>query len=227
VCGGGGRGGGPFPALTLSALGEHHSTALNPIPAEPPPSPHAHTLQLAVWKTDRMMRPIHIVSYDEQPGCSIRTCVLGPAEELNEGTGISSAVFYGVELNKSCVVKWANDQGYTGVVQVGFWFVLPASSDPGSVLLRQCTAQAQCHVALFPSAALPAYQTNLHPTFHPPLGLPNPVTLKLKPLSPLSSPSCYLPPPLPPRHSTWCWPTVIRPSFLPFPPCERRSFPRR
>lgn len=73
--------------------------------------------KLAVWKTDRMMRPIHIVSYDEQPGCSIRTCVLGPAEELNEGTGISSAVFYGVELNKTCVVKWANDQGYTGVVQ--------------------------------------------------------------------------------------------------------------
>ncbi len=80
-------------------------------------------MQLSVWKTDRMMRPIHIVSYDEQPGCSIRSCVIGFTETLPDGNISSTSVFYGVDVDGRTVLKWANDQGYTGIVQVGF---LPA-----------------------------------------------------------------------------------------------------
>ncbi|KAG1665494.1 hypothetical protein FOA52_009755 [Chlamydomonas sp. UWO 241] len=74
--------------------------------------------KMAVWKTDRMMRPIHIVSYDEQPGCTIRSATLGPTEPSPDGTpGVTSSVYYGVDLAGVTIVKWANDQGYTGVVQ--------------------------------------------------------------------------------------------------------------
>ena len=65
-----------------------------------------------------MMRPIHIVSYDEQPGCSIKTCVMGLTEATEDGSSTSSMVYYGVDQNNITIVKWANDQGYTGIVQV-------------------------------------------------------------------------------------------------------------
>lgn len=66
------------------------------------------------------MRPIHIVAYDEQPGCTIQSATLGPTEPNLDGTpGVTSSVYYGVELDGKTILKWANDQGYTGVVQVG------------------------------------------------------------------------------------------------------------
>mmetsp|Transcript_30722 Transcript_30722/g.68056 ORF Transcript_30722/g.68056 Transcript_30722/m.68056 type:complete len:1411 (+) Transcript_30722:34-4266(+) len=73
--------------------------------------------KLAVWKTDRLMRPIHVVSYDEQPGCKIRTVVLGPTEISPDSNMTATIVYYGVNQNNTTVLKWANDQGYTGVVQ--------------------------------------------------------------------------------------------------------------
>lgn len=90
------------------------------LPAHSPTyTTHAFALhQLSVWKTDRMMRPIHIVSYDEQPGCSIKTCVMGLTEATEDGSSTSSMVYYGVDQNNITIVKWANDQGYTGIVQV-------------------------------------------------------------------------------------------------------------
>jgi hypothetical protein len=27
--------------------------------------------QLSMWKTDRYLRPIHVVAYEEQPGCKV------------------------------------------------------------------------------------------------------------------------------------------------------------
>jgi hypothetical protein len=30
-----------------------------------------------MWKTDRLMRPIHVLSYEEQPGCKIKVRLYG------------------------------------------------------------------------------------------------------------------------------------------------------
>jgi intraflagellar transport protein 140 len=72
--------------------------------------------KLSVWKTDRLMRPIHIVSFDEQPGCRIQLCVLGPSETNPETGAVSTTVFYGVNQNNITVLKWANDLAYSGLV---------------------------------------------------------------------------------------------------------------
>lgn len=72
--------------------------------------------KLSVWKTDRLMRPIHIVSFDEQPGCRIHLCVLGPTETNPETGAVSTTVFYGVNQNNITVLKWANDLAYSGLV---------------------------------------------------------------------------------------------------------------
>ncbi len=88
------------------------------------------SVQLSVWKTDSHMRPIHIVSYDEQPGCSIKTCVMGPTENNAESGAVTTTIYYGVNQNDATVVKWANDQGYTGIVQVS-WTVQTRCSDRG------------------------------------------------------------------------------------------------
>ncbi|GAX73042.1 hypothetical protein CEUSTIGMA_g494.t1 [Chlamydomonas eustigma] len=78
--------------------------------------------KLSVWKTDRLMRPIHMVSYDEQPGCKIQLCTMGPTENNADSGVISTTVYYGVNQvvnqNTETILKWANDQGYTGLVQV-------------------------------------------------------------------------------------------------------------
>ena len=71
-----------------------------------------------MWKTDRLMRPIHMVSYDEQPGCKIRICAMGPTENNAESGVVSTLVYYGVNQESSTIIKWANDQGYVGIVQV-------------------------------------------------------------------------------------------------------------
>ena len=58
------------------------------------------------------------VTYDEQPGCKIFICSMGSTEESPESGGVvASTVYYGVNSGPSTVVKWANDQGYVGVVQ--------------------------------------------------------------------------------------------------------------
>ena len=72
-----------------------------------------------MWKTDRLMRPIHMVSYDEQPGCKIKICTIGPTENNIESGVVSTLVYYGVNQGEGTVLKWANDQGYVGIVQVG------------------------------------------------------------------------------------------------------------
>lgn len=41
------------------------------------PNPH----QISMWKTDRLMRPIHVVAYDE-PGAIIKHSVIGLPEEM-------------------------------------------------------------------------------------------------------------------------------------------------
>ncbi len=38
-------------------------------------------VQLSFWKTDKMLRPIHVMSYEEQPGCKIKLITLGPTSE--------------------------------------------------------------------------------------------------------------------------------------------------
>lgn len=64
------------------------------------------------------MRPLHVVSYDEA-GCSIRHLVLGPVD-ANPETGVTSTVVYYCAVGpETTTIKWANDQGYTGIVQVG------------------------------------------------------------------------------------------------------------
>lgn len=73
---------------------------------------------MSMWKTDRYMRPIHVVSYEEQPGCKIKLCVLGALDNNAETGVVSTVVYYGVNQDGKTVLKWANDQGYQGVVQV-------------------------------------------------------------------------------------------------------------
>ena len=43
---------------------------------------------------------------------------MGSTEESPESGGVeATTVYYGVNIGPSTVVKWANDQGYVGVVQ--------------------------------------------------------------------------------------------------------------
>ena len=70
-----------------------------------------------MWKTDRHMRPSHVVAFDEA-GSKVKACVLGP-QEINQQTGITTVVvYYGCTSGGKTVIKWVNDAGYTGVVQV-------------------------------------------------------------------------------------------------------------
>jgi hypothetical protein len=64
VGGGGGQGGEAVLAklLTVSA---HSKLTQRQLTAR---CTYDVRLQLSVWKTDRLLRPIHVVSYEEQPG---------------------------------------------------------------------------------------------------------------------------------------------------------------
>ncbi|KAF5834048.1 WD40-repeat-containing domain protein [Dunaliella salina] len=73
--------------------------------------------KLAMWKTDRQMRPLHVNSYEEAPGSTIGVATMGPAP-VNESLGTTSCVvFYGVNVQDTTVLKWANDQGQQGVME--------------------------------------------------------------------------------------------------------------
>jgi len=72
--------------------------------------------KVSIWKTDRLLRPIHVVSYEEQPGCKVRIVTLGPTEAMPETGSASTTVYYGVSVEGRTILKWANDQGYQGLV---------------------------------------------------------------------------------------------------------------
>eukprot|EP00983_Pelagomonas_calceolata_P132876 1161913-Pelagomonas_calceolata.AAC.5 len=51
-------------------------------------------------------------------GNTISVATMGPAS-VNEATGTTSCVvFYGVNVQDTTVLKWANDQGQQGVMEV-------------------------------------------------------------------------------------------------------------
>ncbi|PNW79678.1 hypothetical protein CHLRE_08g362650v5 [Chlamydomonas reinhardtii] len=71
--------------------------------------------RISMWKTDRLMRPIHVVAYDE-PGAVIRHTVVGLPEEMPDTNSQVVVAFYVADAQERAVVKWCNDQGYSGVV---------------------------------------------------------------------------------------------------------------
>ncbi|GIL44704.1 hypothetical protein Vafri_2223 [Volvox africanus] len=72
--------------------------------------------RISMWKTDRLLRPIHVVAYDE-PGAVIRHIVVGLPEEVPETNSQVVVAFYVADGTERATVKWCNDQGYSGVVQ--------------------------------------------------------------------------------------------------------------
>ncbi|KAG2490014.1 hypothetical protein HYH03_011479 [Edaphochlamys debaryana] len=72
--------------------------------------------RISMWKTDRLMRPIHVVAYDE-PGAVIRHSVVGLPEEMPDTNSQVVVAFYVADGQERAVVKWCNDQGYSGIVQ--------------------------------------------------------------------------------------------------------------
>ncbi|MEW5317550.1 MAG: hypothetical protein WDW38_008838 [Sanguina aurantia] len=73
--------------------------------------------RISFWKTDRQMRPIHVVSYDEA-GCKIKQLVMGPTEAPADNTGLTvTTAYYTANSEGKSLIKWANDQGYSGAVQ--------------------------------------------------------------------------------------------------------------
>ncbi|GFH31511.1 WD_REPEATS_REGION domain-containing protein, partial [Haematococcus lacustris] len=88
----------PVTAMVWSAAGDRLMTA-------------DENGKLSIWKTDRLLRPIHVVSFEEQPGCRIRIITLGGTEPMAEGGMPANIVYYGVNVEGRSVLKWANDQG--------------------------------------------------------------------------------------------------------------------
>lgn len=170
--------------------------------------------QISMWKTDRLMRPIHVVAYDEPqakikhiiigewccgaafigeahlcfipwphphaharmlhaaqpqppggrtapasspshhmgwqgvsfvPPCRAHPRPAGPQEDNPEtGTPITVAV-YTVSNGSSAIIKWCNDQGYSGLVQVGARTTPPAPHRAGQRSAAQQHAGAMRH----------------------------------------------------------------------------------
>ncbi|GLC64378.1 hypothetical protein PLESTF_000154800 [Pleodorina starrii] len=74
--------------------------------------------RISMWKTDRLLRPIHVVAYDE-PGAVIRHIVVGLPEDVPETNSQLVVAFYVADCTERAIVKWCNDQGYSGLVQGG------------------------------------------------------------------------------------------------------------
>eukprot|EP00798_Chlamydomonas_sp_ICE-L_P030874 gene30874-35918_t len=75
------------------------------------------TSMLTVWKTDRLNRPLYVTHFDEQPGCTILHCVLGPVQPVGEdGSQVSTTFFYGVTKDNATWIKFGGDQGLASTV---------------------------------------------------------------------------------------------------------------
>jgi hypothetical protein len=90
------------------------------------PVRRAHSPKLTIWRVDEALRPVLVGSVDER-GSAIGPCVWGGGGEGGRGL----EVYYSVPAGEAgpvsgcsatsgpgAVIKWADDRGRVGVVQV-------------------------------------------------------------------------------------------------------------
>ncbi len=74
---------------------------------------------------------------------------MGPTEH-NAETGASTTVYFGVTNNEVSVIKWANDQGYLGIVQVRHESFVVVTSRIKETSLRDVTLEL--FLSLYPTS---------------------------------------------------------------------------
>lgn len=62
-----------------------------------------------------------VTSRSDRPGSALplgQVVTLGPSEPNPDTGTVATTVYYGVNTEGRTVLKWANDQGFQGIVQV-------------------------------------------------------------------------------------------------------------